>query len=460
MTSFDYDLFVIGGGSGGVRAARMAAGYGARVAIAEEYRYGGTCVIRGCVPKKLLVYASEFHHHFQDARHYGWGVEEIDFQWSKLIANKDREIDRLNGIYERLLNQSSVEILNGRAVVTGAQSVRINDQTITAKRILLAVGATPRLPTFEGAEHIITSNEAFHLEKLPQRIVVVGGGYIAVEFAGIFNGLQVETHMVYRGEKILKGFDEDVRTAVTEGMENAGVQILTHTDITHIAKRDNSLGVTLKSGQVLDTDAVMYAIGRVPYTQDLGLESAEVKLSADKAVIVDEYARTNIPSIFAVGDVTNRMPLTPVAIREGQAFADREFNNSIETVDYNAVPTGVFSQPQVGTVGLTEENAITAHHDIDVYFTSFRPLKDTLTGQNNKIMIKVIVAVEDGRVVGVHLVGEGSAELIQVMAIAVKMGAKKSDLDQTVAVHPTIAEELVLMKTPQRRYRNKKLYPE
>ena len=453
MSEFDFDLFVIGGGSGGVRAARVSANLGKRVAIAEEYRYGGTCVIRGCVPKKLLVYASQFGAEFNDATYYGWSAEQPKFDWCNLIAAKDQEIDRLNGIYLQLLENAGVKIMHQRATITGPNSVKCDGRTFTAGKILVAVGATPYIPEIEGHELAISSNEAFHMENFPERVVVVGGGYIAVEFAGIFNGLGAHTQLVYRGTQVLRGFDEDVRHAVAEGMAARGVDIHTNSNITKIEKVGHNLTIHESTGDILSTDVVMYATGRVPYTHGLGLESVGVAVTNNGAIVVDNYSKTNVDSIYAVGDVTDRMPLTPVAIREGQAFAETVFNNAQKSMDYINVPTAVFSQPQVGTVGLTEADAVKQFGDIDVYKTRFRAMKHTLTGRDDFVTMKVIVATNNDRVVGVHMVGSDAGEVIQAVGIAVKMGATKADFDATVAVHPTAAEELVTLKTPTKSYR-------
>jgi glutathione reductase (NADPH) len=448
MTTYDYDLFVIGAGSGGVRAARIAANYGARVAVAEEYRVGGTCVIRGCVPKKLFVYASHFADEFEDAAGFGWTVEGARFDWKTLIANKDKEIDRLNGIYIRNLQNAGVEIIESRATVVDAHKVRLEatGREITAERILIAVGATPFLPQIPGIEHAITSNEAFHLEDLPGRVVVVGGGYIAVEFAGIFNGLGARTMQLYRGPLFMRGFDDDLRTLLAEEMSKKGIDLRMDADIRAIAKKDGELYLTLTNGDVIKTDAVMYATGRVPNTKGLGLEAAGVKLGRNGEVIVDEYSQTSVPSIYAVGDVTDRANLTPVAIREGHAFADTVYGGRKVKVDHSIIPTAVFSQPELGTVGLTEAIARARHPEIDLYKTSFRAMKNTLSGSQERTFMKLVVDAQSDRVLGVHLMGPGSGELIQAVGIAVTMGATKAQFDATIAVHPTAAEELVTLR--------------
>ena len=445
---YDYDLFVIGAGSGGVRAARIAASHGAKVAVAEEYRVGGTCVIRGCVPKKLLVYASHFAEDFEEAAGFGWTVGETSFSWKKLIANKDREIDRLNGIYIRNLEKAGVEIIESRAVLKDANTVRLvaDGREITAGRILVAVGATPFRPDLPGVEHAITSNEAFHLDALPGRIVVVGGGYIAVEFAGIFNGLGAETIQLYRGPLFMRGFDEDLRKILAEEMVKKGVDLRMNSDIVAIERKAGELHLKLADGDVLKTDAVMYATGRVPNTAGLGLENAGVALGPKGEILVDRFSKTNIDSIYAVGDVTDRANLTPVAIREGQAFAETVFNDNPVAVDHSIIPTAIFSQPEMGTVGLTEVEARTRHGEIDIYKTSFRPMKGTLSGSDEKTFMKLVVEPASQRVLGVHILGPASGELIQAVGIAVTMGATKAQFDATIAVHPTAAEELVTLK--------------
>ena len=447
--SFDYDLFVIGAGSGGVRAARMSASHGAKVAVAEEYRVGGTCVIRGCVPKKLFVYASHFAEEFEDAAGFGWTVADAKFDWPTLVKNKDAEIDRLNGIYIKNLEASGVEILQGRAIVKDANTVTLDGRDITAKYILVAVGGTPFMPQIEGVEHAISSNEAFHIEALPKDIIVVGGGYIAVEFAGIFNGLGVDTTLVYRGAQILRGFDNEVRDHLAAEMAVKGVSIKTKSEIAAITKTDNGYTVTYQDGSTQDTGLVMYATGRVPMTDGLGLENAGVELGAKGEIKVDAYSKTNIDSIYAVGDVTARAELTPVAIREGAAFAETVFNDNPLAVDHSIIPTAVFSQPSIGTVGLGEEAAREAGHEIDVYAASFRPMKNTLSGNPEKTLMKLIVDKADDKVLGLHIVGPDSGEMIQAFGVAITMGATKAQFEATIAVHPTAAEELVTFKQPR-----------
>lgn len=446
--SFDYDLFVIGAGSGGVRAARMSASHGAKVAIAEEHRVGGTCVIRGCVPKKLFVYASHFAEEFEDAAGFGWEVGQSSFDWSKLIANKDTEIDRLNKIYMRNLEASGVEILNGRAAFKDAHTVLLDGREITANYILIAVGATPFMPQIEGIEHAISSNEAFYLKDFPSDITIVGGGYIAVEFAGIFNGLGANVTLVYRGEEILRGFDSDIRTHVQEEMIKKGIDVQTQNDVTSIKKVGEGFEVSFKNGTRRETSCVMYATGRVPYVQGLGLDTVGVELGSKGEIKVDAYSQTSVDNIYAVGDVTNRSQLTPIAIREGAAFAETVFNNTPLAVDHSNIPTAVFSQPPVGTVGMTEEESRDNKFDIDIYKSVFRPMKHTLSGRDEKTLMKLVVDRKTDKVLGLHIVGPDSGEMIQAFGIAVKMGATKSQFDATVAVHPTAAEELVTMKQP------------
>jgi glutathione reductase (NADPH) len=449
MTQFDYDLFVIGAGSGGVRAARIAATHGARVAIAEEYRFGGTCVIRGCVPKKLLVYASRFRDDFEDAEGFGWTVGETRFDWPTLIANKDKEIDRLEGIYRRNLDRAGVAIFEGRAVLEGPNAVRLVKQqkTVTARTILIATGGWPNIDAkLEGIEHVITSNEAFHLPELPRRIVVAGGGYIAVEFAGIFAGLGAETTLIYRGPKILRGFDEDLRDSLMEELPRRGIRILTGDVFTRIDKTGGGLVGTLASGGRVEADQIMFAIGRNPNTKGLGLEAAGVETASNGAIKVDAQSRTNVANIYAVGDVTDRVPLTPVAIREGHAFADSMYGGRPWTTEYEIIPSAVFSTPELGTVGMTEDEARKAHGDVDIYKARFRPMKGTISGREERMLMKLVVEPKGGRVLGCHIVGPDAGEIVQMAAIAMRMGATKADFDRTMALHPSAAEELVTMR--------------
>ena len=450
--SFDYDLFVIGAGSGGVRAARMSAGYGARVAVAEEFRVGGTCVIRGCVPKKLFVYASHYAELFEEAAGFGWRVGAPEFDWPTLLSIKVPELDWLKRILINKLEAWGVDILPHRAELVDAQTVLVDGREISAERVLIAVGATPFIPDIPGCVHAITSNEAFHLDALPSSITIVGGGYIAVEFAGIFNGLGVETTLVYRGEEILRGFDDEVRAHVHTEMVKKGITIKTQTDITEIAQTKNGYDLTFTDGTQAAAGLVMYATGRVPNTAGLGLEKAGVKMGAGGEVPVDAYSQTNIASVYAVGDVTARAQLTPVAIREGAAFAETVYNDNPSTVDHSIIPTAVFSQPPIGTVGMTEAEARAATQTgegVDIYASVFRPMKHTLSGSEEKTLMKLIVCRETDKVLGLHIVGPDSGEMIQAFGIAVTMGATKAQFDATIAVHPTAAEELVTFKQPR-----------
>lgn len=449
MSAYDYDLFVIGAGSGGVRAARVSAGYGARAAIAEEYRLGGTCVIRGCVPKKLFVYAARFGGEFEDAAGFGWTVKDAVFDWPALVANKDKEIDRLEGIYGNLLDGSGVETFRQRAELTDPHTVKLvsSGKTVTAQRILIATGARPFVPEIPGYEHAITSNEAFHLKALPKRIIVVGAGYIAVEFASIFNGLGSDVKLVYRGPQILRGFDDDLRDGLAEEMRHRGIDILLETNVISITKKGNAFDVSLSTGETVETDLVMYATGRNPNTTGLGLEEAGIKLGGNGEIVVDDASRTSVEHIYAVGDVTDRVALTPVAIREGQAFAETVFNGNETRVDYECIPTAVFSEPEIGTVGLTEQQARDKYGEVDIYKSRFRPLKHTLSGRDEKMMMKLVVEPESDRVVGCHILGADSGEIAQMAAIAMRMKATKAHFDATMALHPSAAEELVTMRT-------------
>lgn len=449
MTTFDVDLFVIGAGSGGVRAARIAAGHGARVAIAEDYRCGGTCVIRGCVPKKLLVYASRFSDDFEDARGFGWFVNEPRFDWTTFIAAKDAEIARLEAIYCALLERSRVELFRDRATVIGANAVRLETsrRTITAERILIATGATPNIdPALLGREHVITSNEAFALTAFPERIVIVGGGYIAVEFAGIFHGLGARVTLVHRGEKLLRGFDDDLRAGLGHAMQSRGITIHANSVVKQIDKTASGFAAVLSSGDAIAADQVMYAIGRTPNTRQLGLGSTGVRLRDNGAVAVSDFSQSSVRSIFAVGDVTDRKALTPVAIREGHAFADTVYAGKPWSVDYATIPTAVFSTPEIGTVGLAEHEARALHGAIDVYKASFRPMKAILAGRDERMFMKMVVAHESQRVLGLHIIGPDAAEIVQMAAIAIRLGATKADFDATMALHPSAAEELVTLR--------------
>lgn len=450
MTEHDYDLVVIGGGSGGVRAARIAAGHGAKVALAEEDRMGGTCVIRGCVPKKLLVYASRFRDEFEDAAGFGWSVGEPTFDWSRLIAAKDKEIARLEGLYRGTLKSAGVKVFDERAVVAGPHAVELtkSGQRITAKYILVATGAKPSLgDAIPGLEHVITSNEAFHLPELPRRVLIAGGGYIALEFAGIFAGLGAQTTVVYRGDKVLRGFDEDLRDALGEEYQRRGITIVKQSTFAGIERTSTGLLARLAGGRTLEADAIMFAIGRAPNVDGLGLEAAGVALCPNGAVQIDANLRTSVPSIYAVGDVCDRFNLTPAAIREGHAFADSVFGPAPWVVEDQLIPTAVFTTPEIATVGLPEHEARELCPRVDIYKARFRPMKYTLAGREERMLMKLIVNADNGVVLGCHIVGPDAAEIVQMAAIAMRMGATKADFDRTMALHPSAAEELVTMRT-------------
>lgn len=455
MAEFDTDLFVIGGGSGGVRAARIAAGHGARVMIAEEYRMGGTCVIRGCVPKKLLVYASHFHQDIEDAAGFGWTIPSATFDWPTMIANKDREIARLEAAYTTNVEKSGARVVKTRAVFEDAHTLRLGTgETVRSKTILIATGGAPNHGlAIPGIEHVISSNEVFHLPTLPRRILIQGGGYIALEFACIFAGFGCDVTLVYRGDNILRGFDEDVRDHVRSEMEKEGITILTGCTVNKIDKHGKEFTSHLSNGSSIASDQVMFAIGRHPNVQGLGLEKAGVAINPNNGGIqVDSFSRTSVPNIYAVGDVTHRINLTPVAIREGHAFADTVFGKRTVEVDHADIPTAVFCQPEVGTVGLTETQARAQFSHVDIYKTSFRPMKATISGRDTRVLMKLVVDGSTDRVVGCHIVGDCAAETVQVLGIAIKMKATKADFDATMALHPTAAEELVTMRTPSARY--------
>jgi glutathione reductase (NADPH) len=454
MAEFDVDLFVIGGGSGGVRAARIAAGHGARVMIAEEYRMGGTCVIRGCVPKKLLVMASHVHQEIEDAAGFGWTIPQATFDWPTLIANKDQEIARLEAAYTTNVEKSGARIVKTRAVFEDAHTIRLGTgEMVRARIILIATGGAPNHGTaFPGIEHVISSNEAFHLAALPKRILIQGGGYIALEFAGIFAGLGSDVTVVYRGDNILRGFDEDVRAHLRDEMEKAGITILTGCTVNKIDKHGRDFTSHLSNGSSIGSDQVMFAIGRHPNIRGLGLEKAGVAINPNSGITVDSFSQTSVPNIYAIGDVTHRLNLTPVAIREGHAFADTVFGKRSVQFDQAGVPTAVFSQPEVGTVGLTEAQARAQFSHVDIYKASYRPMKSTMSGRDTRVLMKLVVDGTSDRLLGCHIVGDGAAEIVQVVAIAVKMKATKADFDATMALHPTAAEELVTMRTPSARY--------
>ncbi len=446
MSKYDFDLFTIGAGSGGVASSRRAASYGARVGICEESRIGGTCVIRGCVPKKLLVYGAQFTDAFADAAGYGWHVAPPVHDWASLIAAKNREIDRLNGIYIKLLEDSGVKIFEGRGRLIDAHTIEIAGKRVTAERILIATGGHPTVPAIPGIEHVISSNEALDLLSLPRRVVIVGGGYIAVEFAGIFNGLGSHVTEVFRGDELLTGFDDDVRVALAQEMRDRGIELLARTEIVRIEKVGPGYTLFTDKGAELSADLVMYATGRKPNTKGVGLEEAGVQLNKAGAVAVDEKQRTTVPHIYAIGDVTDRLNLTPVAIAEGRAIAETLFNDNPMTVDHENIATAVFSQPPVATVGLTEGQARKIHGAVDIYRARFRPMKHTLSGRSERTMMKLVVDRESDRVLGCHMVGTDAPEIIQGLAIAVKCGATKRQFDQTIGIHPTAAEEFVTMR--------------
>ncbi|MGL4637901.1 MAG: glutathione-disulfide reductase [Beijerinckiaceae bacterium] len=456
MSSFDTDLFVIGAGSGGVRAARIAAGHGARVMLAEEFRMGGTCVIRGCVPKKLLVYASRFTDSFEDAAGFGWTVPEPTFDWPTLVRAKEKEITRLEGIYGQTQEKAGVTVIRSRAVLEDAHTVHIlsDGRRIRAKHILIATGAKPNLPhDLPGVEHTITSNEAFDLPTFPKRIVIAGAGYIAVEFAGLFAGLGSEVTLIYRGDNILRGFDNDMRNGLRDAYEKRGIRFIFNDVFAKIEKSGEGLVAHTKGGLKLETDQVMFAIGRSPNVDGLGLEKAGVKLGKDNEVLVNAASQTNVPNIYAVGDVTHRVTLTPVAIREGHAFADTVFGNKPWTVDHSDIATAVFSTPEIGTVGMSEEQAKAEFAAVDIYKASFRPMKATVSGREERMIMKIVVDGDTDRVLGIHILGEDAGEMAQLLGIAIKMRAKKADFDNTMALHPSAAEELVTMRTPSERWR-------
>ena len=448
--TYDFDLFVIGAGSGGVRAARFSAGYGARVAVAESRYLGGTCVNVGCVPKKLLVYGAHFADDFEQAEGFGWSLGEARFDWPTLIANKNREIERLNGIYRKLLVNSGVTLLEGHARLLDAHSVELDGKRYTAERILIATGGWPHMPDIPGREHAIDSNQAFYLEQLPKRILVVGGGYIAVEFASIFNGLGAQTSLLYRGELFLRGFDKGVRTHLHEELLKRGLDVQFNSDIARIDKQaDGSLQATLKDGRTLQADCIFYATGRKPMLDNLGLENTGVKLNDKGYIEVDEQYQTTEPSILAIGDVIGRVQLTPVALAEGMAVARRLFKpDEYRKVDYANIPTAVFSLPNIGTVGLTEEQARDAGHQVKVFESRFRPMKLTLTECQERTLMKLVVDADTDRVLGCHMVGPDAGEIIQGLAVALKAGATKQVFDETIGVHPSSAEEFVTLRTP------------
>jgi glutathione reductase (NADPH) len=445
---YDFDLFVIGAGSGGVRASRMSAGYGARVAVAEHAALGGTCVNVGCIPKKLMVYASMFREEWEDAAGFGWTAPEPSHTFAQLIANKDKEIARLNGIYGRLLDQAGVQRIEGRAHIVDAHRVAVGNESWTAEHILVATGGWPWMPPIPGIEHAISSNEAFHLTSLPERVLIVGGGYIAVEFAGIFHGLGAQVTQLYRGDLFLRGFDDDVRSTLAEMMRKGGIDLRFGANPTRIEKgSDGTLRATLGDGTRLEADAILYATGRAPRTAELGLEQAKVELGPNGRVVVDDYSQSSVPSIYAIGDVTDRVNLTPVAIHEGMCLSATLFGGKPTKVDHAHVPAAVFSQPPVAAVGLNEAGARAIHGEIDVYRSRFRELKHTLSGRDQQAMMKLVVDPKTDRVLGAHMVGSYAGEIIQGVAIAIRCGATKAQFDATLGIHPTSAEEFVTMRT-------------
>ena len=447
MPKYDYDLITIGAGSGGVRASRLSASYGAKVALIEESRYGGTCVMRGCVPKKLLVYGAHFAQHFEDALGFGWLVDGARHNWSALIAAKNKELDRLEKVYQQMLLDVGGDLINGRGVIVSPHTVEVNDKRLTAKKILVAVGGWPVIPDVPGREHIITSNEALDLSERPQSILIVGGGFIAVEFAGIFNALGSEVHEVIRADQILRGFDDDVRNFLAKEMEKKGISIHRNRIVRSIKKTNGRYSVLFDHGDQLVVDCVMYATGRSPNTDGLGLKELGVALTNKNAVAVDCDNRTNIESIFAVGDVTDRVNLTPVAINEGRAFAESFFNKNPTVLDYDNIPSAVFSQPPVSVVGITEFEA-RKKYDVEIFMSHFRPMKHTLSGRAEYIMMKIIVDKKTDVVLGVHMVGEDAPEIVQGLAVALNCGVTKAQFNSTIGIHPTAAEEFVTMRDP------------
>lgn len=447
MSNFDYDLITIGAGSGGVRASRLSGGYGARVAVCEEDRVGGTCVLRGCIPKKLLIYGAHYADYMEDAVNYGWTIDGARHDWGKLIANKNTELERLNSIYLRILRDNNVDLKAGRGVLVDDHTVEVGGERITGENILIAVGGWPSMPEIPGIEHVITSNEALELPELPKRMVIVGGGYIAVEFAGIFASLGVEVTEIIRADNILRGFDQDMRTALFEEMEKRGIKILAETVVESIEKQGDILSLRLGDDEIIETDCVMYATGRRANTKGLGLEVAGVEMRENGSIIVDELNRTSQPHIYAVGDVTDRIQLTPVAIQEGHALADMLFNKDTRVTDYSNVASAVFSTPPIATVGLTEEEARAEYGQVDIYDSNFKPLVHTLSGRDERSVMKLIVEPKSDKVVGCHMMGIDAPEIIQGVAIALKCGATKAQFDATTGIHPSSAEEFVTMRS-------------
>lgn len=446
MPQYDYDLFTVGAGSGGVRASRFAANFGARVGVAEERYLGGTCVNVGCIPKKLFSYASHFSEDFEDAEAYGWSVGARSFDWTKLVANKDAEIGRLNGVYDRLLRAAGVDVFEERATIVDPHTVRMGARTVTAERILVATGGWPVVPDIQGKELAITSNEAFHLDKPPEKIVIVGGGYIAVEFAGIFNGLGVDVTQIYRGPTFLRGFDDDVRHFLADEMRKKGVDLRFNQNVACIEKSGDGLAALLETGREIPADAVMYCTSRAPLSRGFGLEEIGVEMRGNGAVVVDDYFQTSVPSVYALGDVIDRVQLTPVALEEGMAIANTLFNDTPTTVDYANIATAVFSNPNIGAVGMTELQAREKFGRPRIFASDFTPLKHTMTGSEERTFMKLIVHCDNDKVLGLHMVGPDAGEIVQGMAIALKCGATKAQFDATVGIHPTLAEEFVTMR--------------
>ena len=447
MADYEYDLITLGAGSGGVRASRLAGGYGAKVAVCEEDRVGGTCVLRGCIPKKLLIFGAHYADHMEDAVNYGWTIGGVHHDWQTLIRNKNSELDRLNGIYLNILKDNNVYLKQGRAVVIDDHTVEVGGERLTTENILIAVGGWPNLPSIPGIEHAITSNEALELPILPKKVVIVGGGYIAVEFAGIFSGFGSSVTEIIRGEEVLRGFDNDIRKSLSEEMRKRDIKILAKTEVTEIKKSGQNLLVTLNSGSVMETDCIMYATGRAANTKGLGLEKAGVELKKDGSIVVDKCNRTSRSNIYAVGDVTDRIQLTPVAIQEGHALADMLFNKNKQFVDYSNVPSAVFSTPPIAVVGLTEEEAKEQFEYIDVYESNFKPLVHTISGRDERTFMKLVVDSKTDVVLGCHMMGIDAPEIIQGIAIAIKCGAKKGQFDATTGIHPSSAEEFVTMRS-------------
>ena len=449
MSSYEYDLFVIGAGSGGIRAARISSSFGARVAIAEEKYLGGTCVNVGCVPKKLLFYASHFSEEFSYAESYGWNKNDNKFEWNKLIKNKNKEIKRLNSVYQKILTDNNVKVFSAHAKIIDPHTIEVNNKKITTKYIIIATGGWPFVPDIQGKELIITSNDAFFLETLPKKIIIVGGGYIAVEFASIFKGLNVETSLIYRGPLFLRGFDKDLREILSDEMRKKGIKLMFNTDIKKISKSGSKINADLNDGQQLETSQVMYATGRVPNCSNIGLKNIGVDVDEEGAIRINSNYQTNIDSIYAIGDVTNRVNLTPVALCEGSIVANNLFNNTNNVASYDNIPTCVFSQPNIATVGLTEDEAKNKHKEIEIYKSLFTPMKLTLTQSNEKSFIKLIIDKKTNLVIGAHMVGENAGEIIQGIAIAINAGATKEIFDSTIGIHPTLAEEFVTMRNPE-----------